>query len=216
MAEIALLATTGNEPIDRALHGIVGAYEAAFPGRVRGYYLLGSYAEGNAVAVSDIVGLRPTQPHTGYGYVRLARSAVLLYGEDTRARLPLPDRLTYRRQVTEAPLHFVVKHLRGGPPVAFPLDYPDAGDRLLGYDPPGLAAYFYPPSTPGGTKTLVVTACWIATATVALATGRMVGGKSEAVRAYREDIGDEWSGFLERQVGDDGAGDPCLPERAML
>ena len=128
MAEIALLACTGHEPIDRALRGIVGAYEAAFPGRVRGYYLLGSYAEGNAVAVSDVDanvlfadafvdaaereraealrracdGLSPVRldllvrdERSMHPLdVRLATNAVLLYGEDTRARLPLPDRLT--------------------------------------------------------------------------------------------------------------------------
>ncbi len=51
---IALLLTTGDAAIDRVLQGIVTLFEASLPGRVRGYYLLGSYANGTAVAISDI------------------------------------------------------------------------------------------------------------------------------------------------------------------
>jgi predicted nucleotidyltransferase len=228
MKRIRLLTSTQNREVDALLQELIAAYEAAFPGRVRGYYLLGSYADGTALPVSDVdLGIvfadtfaddhemrradrlirtldetsairidggvcdelsRPLD-------VRLARAGVLLYGEDTRDRLSLPDPTTYIRQVTGAALHFVVRHLRGGPPVTFPVGYPDPDAPLRGYDPPALA-YFYPRGAPGGTKALQVTACWIATASVALATGRVVTGKKEAVRAYAEDVGDEWSGFL--------------------
>ncbi|MGH2505001.1 MAG: hypothetical protein ACRDID_21020, partial [Ktedonobacterales bacterium] len=51
---IALALTTGDVVIDRILQGIVTLFEASLPGRVRGYYLLGSYADGTAVAISDI------------------------------------------------------------------------------------------------------------------------------------------------------------------
>lgn len=54
MEPITLLASPGVEEIDRILCGIVTIFEASFPGRVRGYYLLGSYADGGAVAISDI------------------------------------------------------------------------------------------------------------------------------------------------------------------
>lgn len=36
------------------LRSVVGAFEAAFPGRVRGYYLAGSYAEGTSTPTSDV------------------------------------------------------------------------------------------------------------------------------------------------------------------
>src|SRR5579872_1940050 len=36
------------------IRGIVSLFEIVFPGRVRGYYLLGSYGEGTTVALSDI------------------------------------------------------------------------------------------------------------------------------------------------------------------
>lgn len=53
-AAITLTLTTGDAAIDRILRGIVTLFEASLPGRVRGYYLLGSYADGTAVAISDI------------------------------------------------------------------------------------------------------------------------------------------------------------------
>ncbi len=54
MGAIELLFSTGQAAIDRALTGIVTLFEASLPGRARGYYLLGSYADGTAVAISDI------------------------------------------------------------------------------------------------------------------------------------------------------------------
>lgn len=41
-------------PAGPIVAGLVGAFEAAFPARVRGYYLLGSAAEGSTVPLSDI------------------------------------------------------------------------------------------------------------------------------------------------------------------
>ena len=51
---IVLSNTTGSERADTVLRGILGVYEAVFPGRVRGYYLEGSYADGIGIATSDI------------------------------------------------------------------------------------------------------------------------------------------------------------------
>lgn len=49
-----LLHTVGKAPVDGLLSQVVELYEATFPGRVRGYYLTGGYAEGDAVDGSDI------------------------------------------------------------------------------------------------------------------------------------------------------------------
>jgi hypothetical protein len=51
---VELLASTGDAAIDRIIHGVITIFEASLPARVRGYYLLGSYAAGAAVAISDI------------------------------------------------------------------------------------------------------------------------------------------------------------------
>lgn len=54
MNEIQLQETTGNSQVDRILQGIVGLYETIFPGYIRAYYVIGSYADGSAVPISDI------------------------------------------------------------------------------------------------------------------------------------------------------------------
>jgi hypothetical protein len=48
------VAPSGDARADAFLRRFVGAVEAAVAGRVRGYYLVGSYADGTAVAVSDL------------------------------------------------------------------------------------------------------------------------------------------------------------------
>ena len=54
MPALELLVSTGDPVVDDVLRGVVGLYELVFPGRVRGYYLKGSYASGTAVATSDV------------------------------------------------------------------------------------------------------------------------------------------------------------------
>lgn len=54
MNEISLHSTSGNAQADRILQGIVGVYEAVFPGLVAGYYVIGSYADASSVPISDI------------------------------------------------------------------------------------------------------------------------------------------------------------------
>jgi len=40
--------------VDELLRNLIKDFEAAFPGRIRGYYLLGSYANGTAIETSDL------------------------------------------------------------------------------------------------------------------------------------------------------------------
>ena len=54
MNEIVLLYSTRNSRIDHILKAIIGYCELLFPKRIRGYYLQGSYATGDATSVSDI------------------------------------------------------------------------------------------------------------------------------------------------------------------
>ena len=54
MDNILLLQSTGNQKVDDILRGTIGIFEAGFPDRIRGYYLVGSYADGTAVPTSDI------------------------------------------------------------------------------------------------------------------------------------------------------------------
>jgi predicted nucleotidyltransferase len=54
MEPLALASSTGDPRIDEIVQGIIGLFEIAFPGRIRGCYLVGSYADGTAVPLSDI------------------------------------------------------------------------------------------------------------------------------------------------------------------
>ncbi|HEX2184718.1 MAG TPA: nucleotidyltransferase domain-containing protein [Chloroflexota bacterium] len=54
MDKLELRWSTGDQQVDAILRGVVGVFEAAYPGRVRAYYLTGSFADGTAVATSDL------------------------------------------------------------------------------------------------------------------------------------------------------------------
>lgn len=56
MLDVTRLTITpsGNGQVDDIVRGLVGLYEVVFPGRIRGYYLTGSYAEGGVTALSDL------------------------------------------------------------------------------------------------------------------------------------------------------------------
>ena len=51
---ITLLQASGNPAADQAIADVIAAFEQTFPGRVSGYYALGSYADNSAVATSDL------------------------------------------------------------------------------------------------------------------------------------------------------------------
>ena len=54
MSDIILLFSTANQKIDHIIKGVISLYEMVFPNRIRGYYLVGSYADGSATPTSDI------------------------------------------------------------------------------------------------------------------------------------------------------------------
>lgn len=54
MSEIFLLNATGNKQIDDILKETIAIFEDAFPQRIRGYYVEGSYANNNQVPTSDV------------------------------------------------------------------------------------------------------------------------------------------------------------------
>jgi len=54
MDTIKLLYSTGDDRADTILRGVIGVWESAFPDRIRGYYLTGSYSDGSAMPTSDL------------------------------------------------------------------------------------------------------------------------------------------------------------------
>jgi predicted nucleotidyltransferase len=125
--------------------------------------------------------------------LRLKRSSVLLYGEDTRHRIAAePD----ERYVRDS-MHIPYYSSRFGRPnqdvLTFPLDYPDPHGEFFGYD-----GWRLDNRHRRGMKMLVVIVSRIATALVALRTGQYVGSKQESAQLYRTCINDEWADLVEQ------------------
>lgn len=57
MNPIHLLETTNHLRIDAALRALIGIFELVFPQRISGYYVIGSFADGNPVPTSDLDGV---------------------------------------------------------------------------------------------------------------------------------------------------------------
>jgi len=136
-----------------------------------------------------------TLPSRPSEIVSLKMASQLMYGIDVRDRLPWPSLDAYLRDVTERAYSFVGRVLRGIEDVTPPLDYPAPGEEFYGYDRKRVP--WYPAGVERGLKELVSAATRIATAVVALRTGRFVGSKGQSVQIYREAIGGEWADFLE-------------------
>jgi hypothetical protein len=54
MDAYTLRSSTGSTIVDRVLTAIVGRYERAFPGLIRAYFVIGSYADSSMVPISDL------------------------------------------------------------------------------------------------------------------------------------------------------------------
>jgi hypothetical protein len=74
----------------------------------------------------------------------------------------------------------------------YPLQYPEPQGEFYGYDRKSIPPW-YLATIERGTKELVASICWAATAIVALQTGRYIGKKADGIKAYEELIGGEWA-----------------------
>ncbi len=54
MSGVVLAASTGDENVDALLREVISHVEQALPARIRGYYVVGSHADGSALPASDI------------------------------------------------------------------------------------------------------------------------------------------------------------------
>lgn len=211
------------------LRGLTELMDAVFPGRIRGYYLLGSYTEGTSVAPSDIdlyvlfrerlgteegevfarvveacgllspirLDITPWSDETlRIEDVRLKLGSICIAGEDIRARLPLPMPEAHARYITQW-ANFFIRRFHDGVSLHPPLAYPDGSDEFYGYASVRIEAW-YPPGETSGTKELVATICWTATALLSLTLGAAgyVGTKGEAVRRYHALGNGTWGAYV--------------------
>ena len=117
--------------------------------------------------------------------VRLALGATLVLGDDVRDRIRLPDLERYRRYIVGWPDEFIriLHDMAPDAPLDAPLGFPDPGDEHRGYTRVR-APRWYPADTEAGSKELVATICWTATALLALDARSFAGNRAEAVRLY--------------------------------
>jgi len=54
MSAYTLRSSTGSAIVDGLLMAIIGRYERAFPGLIRAYFVIGSYADASMVPISDL------------------------------------------------------------------------------------------------------------------------------------------------------------------
>lgn len=119
--------------------------------------------------------------------VSLKLGSRLIYGEDTRDRVPLPTLDAYTRHAMDVTYRMLLRLRPGTESLTFPLRHPDPDAEFFGYDRPT-----------NSTKDLVTAVGLAATAILAFRAGRYVAGKRDAVRLYREVIDDEWADLVQQ------------------
>lgn len=216
--------------MDAALRATVAAFEDAFPGRVRGYYVDGSRADGTGLPTSDLDltivfrdQFRDADERAAVERLRdaCARAseveydaelvdeaslmagasptfklgARLVYGDDIRDAVPLVPLAEWTRDRMHTSCWRTIHLFGRSVPITLPLEYPDLAAEFYGYVrrktrlPDGTEV--------PGTRDLIRSAGWAATALVAWQAGHYVARKRDCHITYCTLIGDEWSDVLE-------------------
>ncbi len=229
MAEVELVASTGNTRMDAVVRRLIAQFDATLPNRLLAVYMLGSYADASAVSTSDldlefIIADRFWEDERARIQAFLAANASSTDGEldidfsdegSLRAgvspTLKLGGRLLWGIDIchelaviplpvwTRDRMHTSYWRLFGlfsrPLPLAMPLNYPDSNDEFYGYTrrlthlPDGQLA--------PGTRDLMRSVGWMATALLAYQAGQYVATKRSCASMYRTHIGDEWSNLLD-------------------
>lgn len=211
------------------IHDSVALFERTFPGRVRAYYLEGSWADGTMLETSDLdlvvvfkgqntaaeraqaAELRTVCEQAsslefdatiideaalvGGASPQLALGAQLVYGEDIRSRLDLVPIAAWTRDRMHTSYWRTIRLFARPTPVCLPIGYPDPTAEFYGYV--RRATRLPDGSTVPGTRDLVRSVGWTATALVAWRAGQYVARKRDCHRVYRACIGDQWAALIE-------------------
>ena len=209
--------TSGDERVDSGLQAAVGLCEMVFPGRVRAYYLMGSYAKGAAIAASDIdfdvVFAEKPDPETRARAEELSEYcnrldppcgfSLRVEAELTtigRVALKTGSLLLYGDDIRpRMPMPPLDQYLRA----VMPQGPSFSRERLRRVPRLRYPLHRPDPDDPfggylhtGRTKDLVQAVFWSVSALVALRTGTYVADRRHALDTYREKINDEWTGFI--------------------
>ncbi len=219
---VVLLNTTGKGKVDEIIRGIIGIFEMVFPGRIRGYYLTGSYSDGSAITTSDIDMFIIFKDSFTNGEEEMARQLWLYCEQISFVKIDLipisEERLLHEGNIAvkitsllmygedmrdNIPLPVFDMYLHGVTEASFSYLAGVLRDAQclvfpLGYpDPTGMFYGYDAKDSRTETKGLVSSVCRAATAIVALKSGRYVGKKSDSIKSYKDYVNDDWTGFLE-------------------
>ncbi|NKB66760.1 MAG: hypothetical protein GKR89_06855 [Candidatus Latescibacteria bacterium] len=222
---VALAHSTADPRVNAILQGVVGVFEHYFPERIHGYYLVGSYANGTAVAASDI-DIHPVfkgefGPEEAEQVYRIRDICNGLTYVELNVD-PWPD--SFAGVVYGALFQLVALPVYGADIRArFPLPSLEAYARQLvgvggllkvrqratlryplAYPDPAGEFYGYDGRGAAdfdgvqeqGTKGLIGAAYSIVLGRLALTAPQYIVGKAEAFHLYRQCVKDEWSDFI--------------------
>jgi len=125
------------------------------------------------------------------GNVSVKEASLLLSGEDIRQAIPVPRLGDYTQRAITLSVT-LIGTFRATTVLAPPLTYPDPVGEFYGYD-------FGEEEYGGliGTRLLVDSVTWGATALVAIQAQRLGASKRAAVALYADIIGDEWTALIQ-------------------
>lgn len=122
------------------------------------------------------------------GNLTLKTASHLLYGEDIRTLIAFPSLQSHLRRAIKLSTDHIATFRHGEVgALKLPLSYPDPTGPYYGYD-------YHEPAygDQPGTRLLVGSITWAATALIALNAGQLAGTKHAAVVLYEKVIHDEW------------------------
>lgn len=126
--------------------------------------------------------------------IRLKLGTQLVYGEDIREAIPLPALADYQEHIHRWTRGFLLNlhDLKELPPA---LSCPDSDDEFFGYVRKR-AEQWYPAAATQGTKELVATICWVATALIADSGGALVSTRAECIALAPQHLPELWARYV--------------------
>ena len=225
MENISLLNSTGNQQVDDILRGVIGIFETIFSDRIRGYYLVGSYADGTAVSTSDIdmkilfknrfrndTERKNAQQICEYCFELISPipGDVTANDEETafssstlRLRIKAGSLLIYGEDIRDQiSLPRLDQHIRDVMFRAYVFCFtdrlrPNLKARVYPLDYPNPSDEFYGYTYKNGTTVFASVVGAVATAIVSSKAKRYVYTKNDCLKLYKEYINDEWTALLE-------------------
>ena len=225
MENISLLNSAGNQQVDDILRGVIGIFETIFSDRIRGYYLVGSYADGTAVSTSDIdmkilfknrfrndTERKNAQQICEYCFELISPipGDVTANDEETafssstlRLRIKAGSLLIYGEDIRDQiSLPRLDQHIRDVMFRAYVFCFtdrlrPNLKARVYPLDYPDPSDEFYGYTYKSGTTVFASVVGAMATAIVASKVKKYVFTKSDCLKLYKRYINDEWTTLLE-------------------